>query len=170
MSQVYKQLAASPPPPGFVETLTGNNTGFPVGPDASDNINVIGDALTATVVGNPGTNTLTISVLTGGFAWSDQAVTFNAASANGYFCTAALTVNLPASGALYQTIIVYVDTSSSVILQANTGQMIQVGDMISSSGGTATSTAQGSVLELVFRPGDTTWHTITSVGSGWTMA
>jgi hypothetical protein len=60
MSQIYKPLSATPPPPGFVETLTGN-TGGPVGPDASDNINVIGDG-TITIAGNPGTNTLTASI------------------------------------------------------------------------------------------------------------
>jgi hypothetical protein len=63
MSQIFKPEAASPPPPGFVETLTGNSGGA-VGPDASDNINTIAAVVAAgttpfTVVGNPGTNTLT---------------------------------------------------------------------------------------------------------------
>lgn len=44
---------------GIIQTLTGN-TGGAV-PPASGNINIIGDGTTATVVGNPGTNTLTIS-------------------------------------------------------------------------------------------------------------
>lgn len=43
-----------------VETLTGNSGGA-VGPDASHNIDVIGDGTTIDVVGTPGTNTLTIS-------------------------------------------------------------------------------------------------------------
>lgn len=48
-------------PPGMVvETLTGNSGG-PVGPDLMSNINVIGSG-TVDVVGDPGTNTLTISV------------------------------------------------------------------------------------------------------------
>jgi hypothetical protein len=47
-------------PGTYVETLTGN-TGGPVPPDGSGNINVIGDGTTVNVVGNPGTNTLTIS-------------------------------------------------------------------------------------------------------------
>ena len=42
-----------------LESLTGN-TGGPVFPDASDNINIVG-APPYTVTGNPGTNTLTIS-------------------------------------------------------------------------------------------------------------
>ena len=46
---------------GSVDTLKGNSGGF-VGPDGGGNINVIGDGSTVTVVGNPGTNTLTISL------------------------------------------------------------------------------------------------------------
>ncbi len=43
-----------------IETLTGN-TGGAVAADNAGNINVVGDAVTITVAGNPGTNTLTIS-------------------------------------------------------------------------------------------------------------
>ncbi len=47
------------PPGSVVQTLEGN-TGGPVGPDASNNINVVGTGVIS-VVGNPGTNTLTIT-------------------------------------------------------------------------------------------------------------
>ena len=47
---------------GNLGTLTGNSGG-PVPPDGSNNINVIGDGTTVNVVGNPGTNTLTISAV-----------------------------------------------------------------------------------------------------------
>jgi uncharacterized membrane protein YciS (DUF1049 family) len=166
MSQIYKTLSATPPPPGFVETLTGN-TGGAVGPDGSDNINVVGDGTTITVAGNPGTNTLTISAINAGFTWNEKAVSFNAIVENGYFCTAALTATLPVSVGLSigNTIIIYVDTASSVIIQANAGEFIQVGINISGSGGTATSNTQGSILVLVYRPADTTWHAISSFGS-----
>jgi hypothetical protein len=43
-----------------INTLEGNSGGF-VSPDGSGNLHVIGDGTTATVVGNPTTNTLTIS-------------------------------------------------------------------------------------------------------------
>ena len=46
-----------------IETLT-SNSGGPVAPLAG-NINVVGDGVTITGVGNPGTNTLTISVIGG---------------------------------------------------------------------------------------------------------
>ena len=47
---------------GDLETLTGN-TGGAVSPDGADNINVVGDAVTINVAGNPGTNTLIISAV-----------------------------------------------------------------------------------------------------------
>lgn len=61
MSQIFKPESSTPPPPGFVETLTGN-TGGAVGPDALDNINIIGIGA-VNVSGNPATNTLTISAV-----------------------------------------------------------------------------------------------------------
>jgi len=47
---------------GGIETLTGNSGGA-VGPDANDNVNVIGDTTTINVAGNTATNTLTISAV-----------------------------------------------------------------------------------------------------------
>lgn len=49
---------------GPVSTLKGN-TGAAVGPDGAANINVVGDGTTITIAGNPGTNTLTASVVGG---------------------------------------------------------------------------------------------------------
>lgn len=46
---------------GSVVELTGNSGGA-VGPDGGGNINVVGDGTVVTVVGNPGTNTLTTSI------------------------------------------------------------------------------------------------------------
>jgi hypothetical protein len=55
-------VGTSSGPPGTVEELTGNSGGA-VGPDGSNNINTVGTG-SITIVGNPGTNTLT-SQLTG---------------------------------------------------------------------------------------------------------
>ena len=49
-------------PGSAVETLTGNSGGA-VSPDGSGNIDVVGDGTTIDIVGNPGTNTLTVSVI-----------------------------------------------------------------------------------------------------------
>lgn len=50
------------PPGSVVQTLEGNSGGV-VGPNASNNIFVVGDGTTIDVVGSPGSNTLTISAL-----------------------------------------------------------------------------------------------------------
>lgn len=60
MSQAGKFLSSTPAP-GTVLTLTGN-TGGPVSPDGSGNINVEGDSSTILIAGNPGTHTLTASL------------------------------------------------------------------------------------------------------------
>ena len=48
-----------------LDKLTGNSGG-PVTPDNNANINNVGDGTTISIVGNPGTNTLTASVIAGG--------------------------------------------------------------------------------------------------------
>ncbi len=115
-------------------------------------------------------NTIVVTVKNDGFAWSEKNINFNAMVQNGYFCNALLTASLPASGGLVigNSIIFFVDTASTVTIQANTGEMIQVGSLISAAGGTAASNTQGALLELVFKPSDLTWHTISSMGS-WTV-
>jgi hypothetical protein len=64
MSQAGSFTPSTLPPGSVVEKLTGN-TGGPVGPDSSDNINVVGDGTTIDIIGNPGTHTLTASVIGG---------------------------------------------------------------------------------------------------------
>lgn len=146
-----------------VQTLTGN-TGGAVPPTAN-NINVVGTGA-VTVTGNPGTSTLTISVVTDSFTWSDQSISFAALPQNGYFCTAALTVSMPTAGLVTgSTIIIYVDTASPVVLQAGAGQFIEISQTLSTVAGTATSTAQGNIVTLVYRASDTTWHAISSAGT-----
>lgn len=134
----------------------------------ANNLNVLGGTgATTSATGS----TITITIKNEGFSWSDQSGSFDADVENGYFCTAALTVSLPpnttfpnalASG---NSVIIYVDTASSVVIRAAAGQQIEVSQTISTVGGTATSTAQGNILQLVYRVTDTTWHAISSQGS-----
>jgi hypothetical protein len=151
---------------GAVMTLTGNSGGA-VGPDGSQNINVVG-AGSITVTGNPGTNTLTIS---GGdvFGWTDKAVSFNAASNNGYFTTAVVTATMPAAPAQGDRIEFIVDAASVLTVQANTGQVLRIGSVASSAAGTAASSARGDAVTFIYRAADTTWISLAVQGI-WTLA
>lgn len=114
-------------------------------------------------------NTVTFTTSNIEIVWLDESVTFSATAQHGYFCTGALTANLPATPSQGDTIIIYVDSASVVTIKANTGQTIQLGSTQSSAAGTAISTAEGSTLTLVYRTSDTEWHSISAEGS-WILA
>lgn len=165
MSHIIKSLAAGPVPPSVATSyVTNNGTAIPV----ANVLNVLGDNTTATTSASG--NTITVKVIDDGFTWSEQATSFNIAVENGYFVTAAATASLPPTAGLTigNACIIYVDSASSVTIQANTGQFIQYGQSSSVSGGTLASNAIGSTVELIFRPTDSTWHTISSEGT-WTL-
>lgn len=161
MSQIIKNLASGPVPPS-VATLYTENTGTAT--PAANNLNVVGGTGIAT---SGFGDTITINVINGGFTWIETAISLGITAQVGVFCTAALTISLPPSGSLSigATVIVYVDTTDPVVIQANAGQSIEISQNLSSVAGTATSTTQGNIVTLVFRPSDTTWHAISSAGS-----
>jgi len=161
VSQIRKSLLSGPVPPD-IATMYTEDSGTAV-PDLN-NLNVLGGAGIETVgLGD----TITIIAATGGFAWSETSVSFGAIVQNGYYCNDALTVTLPATAGLLigDTIKIYVDTSNTVEIQANTGQRIQIGQVISIAGGTADSNDQGSYVELNFKPSDLTWHSLSTTGT-----
>ena len=63
-----------------INFLTGNSGG-PGGDDVNNNINVKGDGTTISIAGNPATNTLTVSAISGG-APSLMITTYNSGSGN----------------------------------------------------------------------------------------
>lgn len=161
MSQIsISPTSAAPPPTVATQYVTDSGTAIP----AANILNVLGGNSTVQTSGTG--NTLTITVVNDGFKWSDQALSFVATVQNGYFCTAALTVTLPTVGLVTgSTVIIYVDTASAVVIKAGAGQQIEISNALSSVAGTATSTGQGDILEVVYRASDTTWHTISSQGT-----
>ena len=94
------------------------------------------------------------------FTWTDEATSFNAANAHGYFITATSTATLPASPSQGNTII-FMNAgagASGLVIQANTGQTIIVGSGTSTSAGSATSNASGDSITLVYQNASTTWY------------
>lgn len=123
-----------------------------------------GQILTATTGSPPSWQTFTAA-----FPWLDQSGSFTAAINTGYFLTAAATPTLPASPSQGDRVSFAADSSGSVVVTANTGQKIRIGNNISSTAGTATNSAQGDSLNLVYRSTGATWIAMSADGN-WTTA
>jgi hypothetical protein len=161
---------------GAVNSVTANN-GLAATP-TTGNVVVSGVNATTSSVGvasfNPANFTVNgsgqVSALaSGNVPWTDEATSFAAVSNHGYFCTAPLTVTLPASPSQGDTINIAVDYATTlgnaVIVQANTGQTIRTSNMDTSTGGTATNSAQGDALSLVYRTASAEWFSLSTEGS-----
>lgn len=166
MSQFFVGVTAGSLPPSVPTSflLDDGNSAVPL----ANVIRVNGESGVDTSLG--ASNEIVINVVTDGMPWIDQAVTFNADPQTGYFCTGTLTVNLPETAGLINgsTVIIYVDSASVVTVQANAGQTIQISSAQSAVAGTVSSTAEGSVLTLVYRVADSEWHSI-SVEGTWSV-
>lgn len=105
-----------------------------------------------------GSNSITISATAAGMPWTDEAVSFNASSNNGYFCTAVLTATLPASPVQGDVIELYATSSGTLSVAANAGQTIQIGNITSTVAETITNTSIGDHIRLRYRTANTTWY------------
>lgn len=116
-----------------------------------------------------GTNGFVSLVSAPTFTWTDEAVSFNASSNNGYFITAAAVIGtLPASPNQGDVVRFASDTANTFQITAGAGQRIRLGNVQSAIAGTAVSTRQGDTINLVYRAADNTWFSMSSVGS-WTV-
>ena len=103
------------------------------------------------------------------YSWTDEAASFSAVAGNGYFVSAAATATLPASPSQGNTVEFIVDGAVDLTIKASGSQLIQLGNLQSSAGGTLDSTASGDAITLVYRAADTTWFASSSVGN-WSIA
>ena len=147
---------------GAGKTITGD-TGGALSPTAN-NWNILGGP-GVTVTGSG--STLTVNSVT----YTDQPIQVTAASDSGSFMTNAgnIILDLPAVPAQGELIEIVCTTAFLVAVDVPAGDFIRIGTLITSSGGTATSTSIGDSLKLRFCFSTQTWYAISVVGT-WSMA
>lgn len=112
-----------------------------------------------------------VSAISTAFVWNDVSGAFSPLTQNGYFITGTATGTLPASPVQGDTIKFFVDHASQVLtIKAAGTQLIRLGSLVSSAGGTAVSTLQGDSVELVYRAANTTWEAVCGFSGTWVMA
>ena len=152
---------------GGIITLTGN-AGGAVGPDGGGNINVLG-AGDVTVTGNPGTNTLTITIPGGGLQWFVSTVNTAMIGNSGYIANAVgqLQFLLPAVAAVGTIIRVVAVTTGGWQITQNNLQAIRVGNMATTAGvgGSLSSTSVGDAVEIVCVTANTGWCVLSGIGN-----
>lgn len=104
------------------------------------------------------------------FPWTDQGTSITVSANHGYFVTAAITLTLPASPSQGQRVAFVVDTTSSFVIQANTGQSIRVASQLSSVAGTLTNAARGDSISLVYRSTGALWVAENNPCGAWVAA
>lgn len=117
------------------------------------------------------TSTGFVTLVGGGFTWNDVSGAFSPLKNNGYFITGTATGTLPASPSQGDTIKFFVDHASQVLtIDAPGTQLIRLGSLVTSAGGTAVSTAQGDSVELTYRASDTCWCAIAGFSGTWVLS
>lgn len=111
-----------------------------------------------------------VTLVGGGFTWNDVSGAFSPVENNGYIATATATGTLPASPSQGDTIKFFVDhASQDLTIQAAGSQLIRIGSVVSSAGGTAVSTLQGDSVTLVYRASDDQWFATSVIGT-WVIS
>ncbi len=152
---------------GIIRSASGDN-GLPVLPDSNGNIKFLMGSPNVSVMGDPATNTIRIS-LTGqsGFMWqTDTTGPVNLMGATGHISngSAPITYNLPSTVPVGTEFIIC-NINAGFTISANTGQSIRVGDLVSVAAGNVTSTRAGDCLHLVCSSPNTSFLVINQQGN-----
>lgn len=146
---------------GLGQTITGDSGGS-LSPTAG-NWNILGGPGVTT---SGSGSTLTINSV----VFTDRAVSATVTSDSGSFCTAAgVTLTLPSAPAQGELLQFACMTSDTLIIDAPSTHLIRIGSLVSSAGGTATSTLIGDSLTLRYYAATTTWIATSVVGT-WVIA
>lgn len=142
---------------GLGKTLTGDTGGAL--PPTANNWNILGGpGVTVTGAGS----TLTVNSV----VFTDQGASTTIASDNAYFVTGAFAMTLPAAPLQGELCIVYADTTSTVTVTANAGQVIRLGTNVTAAAGSITSGSRGDSISLRYRTSGAEWNAVSATG-GW---
>lgn len=123
------------------------------------------------IVGGPGVttsgsgSTLTINSV----VYTDQAGSTSVVSDSGSFATGAVTLTLPASPAQGERC-EFIATSGILTIQTAGTQVIHIGGDSSTAGGTATGSATGDSISLIYQSSTDDWWNLGSPAGVWTLA
>jgi hypothetical protein len=107
-----------------------------------------------------------------GIIWHLITTNTTAVKFNGYFADpptgpGGLTVTLPATSVIGDTVIIYAYSSGGFVIGQNAGQIIQVGQMktTAGTGGNIIATKAGDSIELVCSVANTQWEAVNYNGN-----
>ena len=116
-----------------------------------------------------GVGTITIASSTGGFIWENIGASQSLVKQHGYFCSSggALSLALPLTSSVGDTIHVVLDGSTSWTITQAAGQRIRFANSVTTTGagGSIASNARGDSITMVCQTADTFWTVIASVGN-----
>lgn len=140
-----------------------------VGVDASGQLSNLGTGTLGQVFTSTGTSS-PVWQNPNGLLWQVNTTTpITVALNNGYIAneaSATLIYNLPAIAAIGSTVsVTNISATQQWQIQANTGQIITLGTVSSTSGGTATSMQNGDTVTLICTVANTNWQIISSIGN-----
>jgi hypothetical protein len=151
-----------------IDTLTGDSGG-PVGPDVSANVNLLGGT-NITVTGAPGSNTLTIDSSAGTFPWTEVTGTSQMMAVNnGYIANNAAQVDctLPTTSSVGDIVeVVGKGAGGFKVSQTGAQQIAFLGQTTTAGvGGTLTPDEAGASVKLLCITATNLWRVIHSVGN-----
>lgn len=155
----------------YIAGIDGVNVGSvaKVVTEASNQLGTATITAGAGITVTPTANTITIAATAAGFAWNDQTADLNPiVNENGYFADKAasrLVLTLPTNASAGDTYAIAGFGSQGWQVVAGAGQVIHLGNQVTSTNGTLTSTNQWDQLEIVCSPTTTIFIVRYSVGN-----